>query len=295
MGFGNKAIKLDAEHCLNFSAPFTTQHIQTHLPYLVIADHFGDRVSKYRDSLMARKKLQMKRSRERSQRTRERLQRGLKQNEEKKADEDEVDVDPITKPSVPEVVLEDFIVSPLQVLEALKQCFEDAPLCVLETIVQFGSLSVFTGGGLGDSRLVLRGCIGFDIGICPVLEVVMRDCIDGTLCCNDIGRMIRVYNSKGITIKCDGDCTSYRVEQCDGVEIEAVDQKKRVVFVTIASEKWRYRMVDNELSKEYTCRLKYDWDDPNASTVSVFRRNGHPFFKNTPANFKRSVGLNDLV
>jgi len=233
-----------------------THHIQTDMPYLLLSPQFQERVTKHRDGLMGRS----------AARKRRRKIQNAQRNGDELKEELDLDLDPVTKASVPEILYDDFNLSPLQMLEILKENFDDAPLCVLESIVQFAAITVLTGDNLDDHRIVFQKCHGFDAGIhdTNVLEIVMRECIDCSLCCTNIGRMIRLYDSKEIQIKCNGECTSYRVEKCSGVQIEALDTKTKTAFMTIYSSSLRYQMVDaDDTGKSKKCILKSDHEDGN--------------------------------
>ena len=134
---------------------------------------------------------------------------------------------------------------PSQMLEALTESMGDAPLCVLQCIAEYATLSVLGGDGLADSRVVLEGCQHIELRMPPALEVVLRQCTDCSIETADIGRMIRVYGSKRIGIQCKGQCSSYRFEKCRGVNVEAKDIGQKTVFIpqdpkkiTIRERKW---------------------------------------------------------
>lgn len=243
--YGDHPIVIRAVHSIHFGSPLMTHHLQTNMPYLVtspaLQQLLDDDISNQSQPPSLQNALRAELSRRRNANGQNVSSAQNDGEEEQKIGDKRTDS--ITKQSVDEVVFDNFILSPLQMLEILKDIMGGAPLCVLQCIVEFGTLCPdLMQDGFAGSRVIFDECRDSELCIAHAPEVVIRGGINCTIDIGDIGRMLRVYQSEGIKVKCNGECSSYRFEHCSGVEVDGHDIGQKVVFMTLFSENIQIRM-----------------------------------------------------
>ena len=190
---------------------------------------------------------------------------------EEKEDEDLTDPDMITKPYIPEIVFEDFTLGRDKMKEILNECLKDTktPKVVVDLIVEYSCLysigDVNDEGLLKTTRIILRNCFFVQFVIfASVLELVVKNCGGADIQILNVERLIRVYNSMKINIYTKGECTSYRFEKCNECMVEGLDTRRRVIFMSLFSEKLGFKMYNAYFPNDSSrCVAQYGYDKEN--------------------------------
>jgi len=316
--FGSDSIIVQAAHTLFFGSPLMTHHIQSNMPYLVLSPQLQQLLDTQHDRTSLQSALRrrvaarrVRRQIERHNRRRSAQNQAPEENPDEKSDEkedeEEEEQDRITKQFASEIVFQDFTLNQQQMRDLLTDMFEDAPICVLDCITEYGALPMkLDSDDLKDSRVVLDGCWFFEMQVASSLEIVIRNCGDCALVTEDVDRMIRVYNSNNVAIKCMGQCTSYRFEQCLECTVDAFEMEKQtVIFMLLLSDKLSFRMYKAELAMSgdsmirawRTGKLKgYDVDNECFLVqCKGYDDRGGLFFKVNRISVRKGSSLNDIL
>ena len=171
-------------------------------------------------------------------------------NDDKDKDEadDESDIedaDMITKQYIPEIILEGFTLNRDKMKEILNGILTKTPKVVIDLITEYSTL--FSIGGLSEqllkTRIVLENCFAVQCVVFhPILELVVRNCGGCDVQVLNVERSMRVYNSRMINLYTKGECTSYRFEKCSYCKVEALDTRRRVIFMSLFSDGLCFKM-----------------------------------------------------
>eukprot|EP01084_Bolivina_argentea_P027913 51874_1 len=261
---------LTAVHSIHFGQPLLTHHIQTNLPYTINSAKLQKNVTDQADTRavnrLRRRRRELTRTANASRNNDER-----KQEDEKQPD---IDVDLITKQYIPEFVYNGFSMTKKQLQQILNNCMGTiTPQEVISLIIDYVCICSIGNASnpneLINTRVILKNCFAIEFVVyCAVLELVVINCGGCEIQYSNIERSVRVYNSKVINLYNKGECTSYRFEKCDRINVEALDIRKQVIFMSIFSNDLCFKMFNayfpNDSSKcvaEFPQTLQQDIDE----------------------------------
>eukprot|EP01083_Nonionella_stella_P123429 371906_1 len=253
-----------ASHSIHFGCPLVSHHVQSNLPYVVDALSLQNAVIQQRK--LNDLEQELKRERERAEAVMTAIGASLADLESYN-EEDGDHYDCITKQFIPEIAFTGFSWTPQSMSETLTAHLDPImPQEVIDMIVAYACMSsigpddTWSRKDLLKTRIVVRNCFSCQLAVfCPVLELVVINCGGCEIQYSNIKRTVRVYKSTSINLYNKGECSSYRFEKCQNIKVEALDVRKRVIFMSLWSESLCFKMFNayfpNDASK---CVAQFD-------------------------------------